>query len=402
MTLSSGHPSAVKQRIEQALRDGLVARWPFPEDAESRLVLEAVGVGSWTISSRAGRVIAEPGAARRSTATVYVDALTLAEMLEGMHSGVELWLKGFVRVRGSIALALKLEALLKGPRPAHYARPRQLQVAGIDTFVMEAGVDSSGKLPVVLLHGLSATGASMLPTLPPLAHEHRVIVPDLPGFGDSGKPLIAYHAEFFASWVIALLDTLGIERAHLIGNSMGGRISIEVGLKYPDRVGKLVLYCPAVAFRKLRQLAPLVRLARPEFGALPLRMPRSVVMGAMQQIFSRPDRVPAPWFDAAADEFLRVFSTRRGRIALFSAARQIYLDHPWGELGFWERLAELQPPALFVWGDRDVLVPSGFSKHVEEALPHAKSVVLEDCGHVPQFELPEVLHPLVRAFLGDA
>lgn len=401
MTPSSRDSGSVRRRIDLALRDGLVSRWPFPEDAQSQLVLEAAGVGSWTISSRAGKVIAEPGSVRRPTATVYVDAATLAELLEGMHSGVELWLKGFVRVRGSIALALKLEALLKGPRPLHYARPRRVQVAGIDTFVMEAGVGASDKLPVVLLHGLGATGASMLPALPPLAKEHRVIVPDLPGFGETGKPLIAYHAEFFARWVVDLLDALGIERAVLIGNSMGGRISLEVGLKYPDRVGKLVLYCPAVAFRKLRQLVPLVRLVRPELGALPLRIPRSVVMRLMQQIFSRPDRVPAPWFDAAADEFFRVFATRRGRIALFSAARQVYLDHPWGELGFWERLAELQPPALFVWGDRDVLVPSGFSRHVEEALPRAKSVVLQDCGHVPQFELPEVLHSLVRNFLRE-
>ncbi|MEZ4369774.1 MAG: alpha/beta fold hydrolase [Polyangiaceae bacterium] len=399
MTLAALQSAKVRQRIDAALRDGLVSHWPFPEDAGKRLVIEAGGVGSWTISSKASRVVAEPGPTRRPDATVHADALTLAELLEGEHSGVDLWLKGFLRVRGSIALALKLEVLLKGPRKSTYSRPRRVTAGGIDTFLLEAG-ESSDRLPAILLHGLSATGASMLPTLPPLAKHRRVIVPDLPGFGESGKPLIDYHAEFFAKWVIQLMDSLGIERAHLIGNSMGGRISIEVGLRYPERVGKLVLYCPAVAFRKLRQLVPLVKVIRPELGALPIKVPRSVVMGVMQQIFSKPDRVPAPWFDAAADEFFRVFSTRRGRIALFSAARQIYLDNPWGDRGFWERLKQLGPSALFVWGDRDVLVPSGFSKHVEEALPEARSVVLQDCGHVPQFELPDVLHPLVTDFLG--
>ncbi len=400
MTLAALQSARVRQRIDQALRDGLVTHWPFPEDAGKRLVLEAGGVGSWTIRSKGSRVVVEPGPTRRPDATVYADALTLAELLEGEHSGVDLWLKGFVRVRGSIALALKLEVLLKGPRKVTYSRPRRVTAGGIDTFLLEAG--EGDRLPVLLLHGLSATGASMLPTLPPLAGDRRVLVPDLPGFGETAKPFIDYDAEFFAKWVVQLLDSLGIERAHLIGNSMGGRISIEVGLRYPERVGKLALYCPAVAFRKLRQLVPLVKVIRPELGALPIRVPRSLVMGVMQQIFSKPDRVPAPWFDAAADEFFRVFSTRRGRIALFSAARQIYLDNPWGDRGFWERLRRLEPPALFVWGDRDVLVPSGFSKHVEEALPAARSVVLRDCGHVPQFELPDVLHPLVKEFLSDA
>jgi pimeloyl-ACP methyl ester carboxylesterase len=86
-------------------------------------------------------------------------------------------------------------------------------------------------------------------------------------------------------------------------------------------------------------------------------------------------------------------------VAFFSSLRQIYLDDAFGEGGFWRRLPELKPPALFVWGARDRLVPIGFARHVAEALPHATTVVLEDCGHVPQFELPERTHREVRAFL---
>jgi pimeloyl-ACP methyl ester carboxylesterase len=86
-------------------------------------------------------------------------------------------------------------------------------------------------------------------------------------------------------------------------------------------------------------------------------------------------------------------------VAFFSAAREIYLDEPFGQKGFWDRLATLRRPALFLWGDRDVMVPHGFARHVEMAVPNAQSIVLADCGHVPQFENPQLLHRLIREFL---
>jgi len=89
----------------------------------------------------------------------------------------------------------------------------------------------------------------------------------------------------------------------------------------------------------------------------------------------------------------------RGRIAFFSAMRQIYLEEAFGADGFWERLPGLRPPALFVWGDSDRLVPHGFERHVVQALPQCHSVVLRECGHVPQFDQPEETHRLVRSFL---
>jgi pimeloyl-ACP methyl ester carboxylesterase len=86
---------------------------------------------------------------------------------------------------------------------------------------------------------------------------------------------------------------------------------------------------------------------------------------------------------------------------LFAAARQIYLERPFGPNGFWTRLERLEHQSLFVWGERDRLVPIGFAKHVEALLPHAASEVLEDCGHVPQFELPDRTHGLIKNFLAS-
>jgi pimeloyl-ACP methyl ester carboxylesterase len=104
------------------------------------------------------------------------------------------------------------------------------------------------------------------------------------------------------------------------------------------------------------------------------------------------------WVHAGVDEFLRSYLTARGRVALYAAARCIYLEEPHGAKGFWTRLAGLAASSLFIWGERDGLVPIGFRRHVEEALPSSRHVVL-DCGHVPQLERPAQTHAAIEAFL---
>ena len=99
------------------------------------------------------------------------------------------------------------------------------------------------------------------------------------------------------------------------------------------------------------------------------------------------------------DEFARVLGMRANRLATFSALRHVYLDEPFGDSGFWDRLPTLVPPALFLWGDKDVLVPPTFGRFVSEALPSARSVVLENCGHVPQFEHPDLTARYTTEFI---
>ena len=387
-----------RARIEAALRDNIVDVWPWDEEAKADLVLDAGAAGSWTVRARGRHIAVSFGAAPRATATVYTDAETLAEVLEGTRCGAETWLKGFLRLRGSIALAMKLEGLIDVTRPRSFPQPRRITAAGVDTFYLEAGEGP----PVLLLHGLGAMAASMLPTMMALSDRYRVVAVDLPGFGESSKPIRRYHAEFFAEYVVKLLDELGIERAHLVGNSMGGRISLEVAMSHPDRVDRLALFAPAMAFRRFRQFVPLVKMLRPELGVVPIIVPRATVMTVLKQIFSQSDRVATSWYDAAVDEFLRVFAQPRARISFFSAAREIYLDDPFGYGGFWNRVRDLSRPALFIWGDRDILVPAKFARHVEATVPEAKSIVLPDCGHVPQFEHPEVTHEHVLNFFSVA
>jgi pimeloyl-ACP methyl ester carboxylesterase len=249
---------------------------------------------------------------------------------------------------------------------------------------------------VILIHGLGATKGSFLPTVSALAAgSFRPIAMDLPGFGDSYKPITAsYHPPFFARAVLNVLDALGIERAHLIGNSLGGRVALEVGLRHPERVGRLVLLAPSLAWRSPRPWAPLVRMLRPELG-LVQATPRWLLEAVAHAILPA---ATSHWVQAGVDEFVRAYLTPRGRVAFYAAARQIYLEEPHGAAGFWPRLARLQRPALFVWGMRDQLVPIRFAAHVRANLPAARHLEL-DCGHVPQLERGDETHAAIAAFL---
>ncbi len=386
---------ALDETLLERLRRGL----PAASHLKAAIALDLEGGRGWTVSIDERRMSLAAGIDPGADTTVIADPTTILEVFSGTTSGVEAFLDGRLRVRGNLALSLRLGSLFgnNDDAPPRFERAREVRAAGLNTFYLEGGTGP----PVVLLHGLGATNASMLPTLWDLSRDHRVIAPDLPGFGESSKPIRSYDASFYARWLVAFLDEVDVERTSFIGNSMGGRVAIEGALHAPDRVHRLVLFAPSPAFIKKRQFVELVRVLRPEMALLPLRVPHKQVVRSIKRLFAQPGRLADHWYDAAADEFIRIFSTPRGRIAFFSAARQIYLEEPHGDTGFWDRLRELTAPSLFIWGQRDKLVPAGFARHVERALPGATSIVLDDCGHVPQYELPDKAHELARGFLAD-
>jgi pimeloyl-ACP methyl ester carboxylesterase len=393
--MTSMPANSTDEDLGGAILEGLRRSDGLPDWLDATIVLRADDE-RFTLRVEGGHPALALGEEPDADTTVTTDVETLRDVVVGKASGIDAFLDGHLVVRGNLALSLRLTGMWPEAGTAHLPKAADVQVDGLRTFYLEAG---SGP-PVVLLHGLGATNASMLPTLRDLSRDHRVIAPDLPGFGDTDKPIRPLHAAFFAEWLASFLAELGVERAHLVGNSMGGRVAIEAGLRHPELVDHLVLLAPSPAFLRGREWVRVVRLLRPEMAVVPLPLPHSWVTRDMRRMFSRPARLSPEWYDAAADEFLRVFDSVRGRICFFSAARQIYLEEPHRKPGgFWRRLPELDRPALFVWGERDRLVPAKFAEHVTRALPDAASVVLPDCGHVPQFERPDETHRLIREFL---
>lgn len=364
------------------------------------VVFDAGENGVWSVLVAGGRGRVRRGAVDRPDLVVRATPQVLADVVCGRTSGVHAFLDGSLTVRGDLALSLALDGVWTHDDDRDPTFPRALgtEAMGVRVSYLEAGPPDAP--PVLLLHGLGATNASMLPVLADLARDHRVLAPDLPGFGASDAPSGPYNPAWFAAWVEAFQRTTGSRGAVLVGNSLGGRIALEAGLEHPRSVRAVALLTPSPAFRRLRQYVPLVRLLRPELArVVPMPLTHRLVVEGIRGMMSDPDRLPEPWYDAAADEAVRVFRSSAHRVAFFSSARQIYLEDAYGRHGFWDRLPGLLPPALFLWGDRDRLVPSSFARHVADCLPDAGSLVLEDCGHVPQFEHPELTNALLRGFM---
>ena len=398
---SNGEHGRRVAAVEQAFRT-LPERYLGAEahfDATYQIRLGDVGK-TWEVRCTADHARVHPGTtARRPDVVIGTDAQTWLELREGRLSGIEAFSSRRLYITGELDLAVAFEGLfeLPGHRPP-LLRMRMIDVG--DTFVSTLTI---GEGPdVVLIHGLGGAKSSFLDAAAALSTDFRVHALDLPGFGSSGKPLrAAYNAGWFADVVLRTMDALGVHRAHIAGNSMGGRVALELGLQAPQRVGGLVLLCPAVAFIK-RVLHPIVRLLRPEFGLLPHRFTRGMVEDHLWGMFADPDAIDPEIADVIVDEFQRIYSSAGGRLGFLSAARNIYLDAPFGRNGFYPRLSELEPPALFVWGTDDPLIPAAFAHHVRRWLPHAEQIVLEGCGHVPQVERADQTAGIMRRFFRQA
>jgi pimeloyl-ACP methyl ester carboxylesterase len=345
-------------------------------DATWRIVLGDVG-HTWEVRCTPHGARARKGATSRTPDVVIgTDAATWMALRRGEISGIEAFRDRRLYARGNLDLAIGFEGLFRlenGRRPLLRIHDVRLPGRRVSTLTMGSGPD------VLLIHGL-----------------------DLPGFGGSSKPTTApYTARYFAETVRGTMDALGIARAHIAGNSMGGRVAIELALRHPERVGSLGLLCPAVAFVK-RTYHPLVRVIRPEIALLPHRLTRQRVADRFWSLFADPDAIDPSMADVVVDEFQRIYSSPGGRIAFLASARNVYLEAPFGRNGFYGRLSQLEAPALFVWGSHDTIIPPAFARHVARWLPSAEQIVLEGCGHVPQVERAAQVSGLLERFFGRA
>ena len=364
-------------------------------DATFHIRLADIG-HTWEVRATPhGARVRKGGTSRRPDVTIGTDATTWLRLRQGELSGIEAFSQRRLYARGNLDLAVGFEGLFRlpnGREPLQRVHDVRVGRQRISTLTIGEGPD------VLLIHGLGATKASFFETAGMLSRRYRVHAIDLPGFGSSSKPLTApYDAQWFARHALGLMDELEIERAHVVGNSLGGRVAIEVGLSAPERVAGLGLLCPAVAFVK-RGLHPVVRLLRPELGVLPHRFARRTVEGQLMDLFADPGALDPSVADIVVDEFQRIYGSAGARLAFLSAARNVYLDRPFGDGGFYPRLAELARPALFVWSSHDRLIPPSFSRHVSEWLPGAEQIVIDACGHAPQVERPEQTTGLLQRF----
>lgn len=361
--------------------------------SRARIRLSGAGPSDYDLLLDGEQAKLVPAEGRRVDALLEADAKTWATIAADVQAGMDAYRRGGLKIRRDLHLGVGFLAATAAQGDG------ALRFRTIDTSRGRISISEAGSGPVALMiHGLGATKVSFLPTLAALApNGHRAIAVDLPGFGDSDKPLLGtYDARFFAQSMTVLLDALELDRVDVIGNSMGGRVALELGLSAPERVNRLVMLAPALAWLRARPFAPYLRLVAPQLGLIQ-PAPRWIVEHIVRYVIPGSD---TEWTAAGIDEFLRSYLTPRGRAAFYAAARNIYLDAPHGRNGFWTRLRSLEPESLFVWGRKDPLVPISFERYVRDAVPNARHVELQ-CGHVPQLERPRETHEAILDFLGD-
>jgi pimeloyl-ACP methyl ester carboxylesterase/putative sterol carrier protein len=382
-------PLAVSDEIRMRVMT-LPAR--FRRDAANGLTAEVelvVDDEPFTVSIVDGDCFTREGPSAGWTTRVVADTETWLAIDEGRTNGMDAFLARRVHVRGNLDLAVRMQSLFDT-----HGRPRgpmdidQVDVDAdgirVSTYVFGNPLGS----PILMLHGLGGTKVSLAPLFSRLAPTHRLIVPDLPGHGETEKPKTDYTPRWYARVARKLMDAVEVERAVVLGNSLGGRVALEMAVRAPSRVRGLVLLAPAVPGFRIQPVLGFMRVIPTEVGRIPFPLRERWMQVAVRRLFGDPSVLPDEGYQAAADEFIRVYRDPAARMAFFGSLRHLVTEAP---KPFWAQMRKVRVPALLVWGTADRLVPVRLAPRLAEAMPRSELMVLDGAGHVPQFEATEAV-----------
>jgi len=252
-----------------------------------------------------------------------------------------------------------------------------VDIDGVRIHYQEKGTGA----PLVLIHGYTSSTYSWKDVFEPLAKTFHVIAVDLKGFGFSGKPDGDYTRRAQAVLVTHLLEHLKLEKVWLCGNSMGGEVALNVALANPERVAGLILVdSSGVEVPGGSSVAPGYLLV-PAVGrlliALSLTSDKLVREGLEKSFYDRTKVT-----DDRVANYYRPLKTRGGQLAALRARTQ------WGMFPVEPDLGKIKVPTLILWGAQDQLIPLAAGHKLSSLIKDSKLVVFDNCGHVPQEEMP--------------
>jgi 2-hydroxy-6-oxonona-2,4-dienedioate hydrolase len=253
-------------------------------------------------------------------------------------------------------------------------------VFGAKIHYIEAG---SGPV-VILLHGLGGSVSNWTPTIAPLAQKYRVIAPDQIGFGKSDKPMLNYRVGTLVDFLDGFYKQLGIQKATLVGNSLGGFTAAAFAIAHPEKVDKLVLV-DAAGFTVTGDIDP--RILN---GLNPST--RQQVKDLIGLIFYNKEPFSS---DAAVDGFLasRVMAGDGYTIQRFIDSIGHNEDMLDGKLG------AIKQPTLIIWGREDGLTQLAMGQRFNKEIAGSQILIIDKCGHVPQLEKAAEFNAALMKFL---
>ena len=266
-----------------------------------------------------------------------------------------------------------------------------MEIDDLSLHVSDEGVKNDAT-PIVLIHGTGASLHTWDGWTSTLKHQRRVIRFDLPGFGLTGpEPQNNYTIENYTDYLVKLLDTLGIPKAIVAGNSLGGYIAWATAIRYPDRVSRLVLV-DASGYPYQAESVPIAfKLSQNALAKILLKnfIPKFIVRSSIENVYGDPSLVS----DDLVDRYYQLALREGNRAAISERFTQ---TQP-GDLRF--KLGELTIPTLLLWGGKDKLIPLHVGKQFKKDILHSTLVVFDELGHVPHEEAPETTLSPVLAFI---
>jgi len=276
-------------------------------------------------------------------------------------------------------LLLSVSALAQTAAP----QEKSATVFGAKINYVEAG---EAKNPtVVLLHGLGSSTVSWVLNISALSQKYHVIALDQIGFGKSDKPMLKYRVGTYTDFLDKFLSELKIEKATVIGNSLGSWVAADFALKYPNKVEKIVL-ADAAGIKpgdvNLNQIYALNYSTREEVRSL------VKLVFYNQRLFGS---------DAFIEESMRVRVAAGDGYTINSLIDSIKRDEDFLN----GRLGGIKQPTLIIWGKQDGILPLADGEKFDREIPNSTLVVFDECGHVPQIEKAADFNQAVLKFLGN-
>ncbi len=312
-----------------------------------------------------------------------------------------------------LTLVTAMLGILTGCAPRYAALPpiepaalwtplpvQHIDVGGVDIAYVDSD-PTSAAVPLVFIHGLSSSIGFWEHQLPRFATDRRVLALDLPGYGASGRPDAAYTPPWFAQVIADWLAALHVDRAVLIGHSMGGQIALTFALRHPEQVEALVLSAPAGLERFTPGAASWLKGYWHEGRAL-LATEDELRAVFTTVVFSRPDA----GVERLLEERVRMRDTAAFAGTSVAVSRSIagMLDHPVSD-----RLGDVTARTLVVFGADDRMIPNpvltgGSTRSIARAgvaaMPRATLAIIDGAGHTVHHDAPAEFNRLLAEFLG--
>lgn len=260
-----------------------------------------------------------------------------------------------------------------------------------------AYLDVGAGPPVVLIHGFGGSMWQFEHQQHALSQHFRVLTLDLPGSGLSDKPDIDYRPEQMLDFFVGFMDAVGLPQATLVGNSMGAGLAIGMALRHPTRVTKLVLIggLPQDVLQKLT--SPLVRRAL-ETGAPSwlVSLGNWLFGGLMtESVLKEIVHDPALLTPAVIERSNR----NRQRPGLIKPVMSVRDNLPLWESGYATRIGTIAHPTLVIWGEEDRVFPIAVGEELHRTIEGSQFARIPQAGHIPQWEQPDLVNPLLIAFI---